>query len=184
MINKYDPPITFWQRLQHRRYAKLERELKPLCKWADFYDYIWSYGKIFWYDKVVLDIGADIGSSALFFLLNGASKVYLVEKEEEYRQTYRKLKEKYPLLQKTELIEPKDINKVQFDVLKMDCEGCEFYMLNEDLLTNSNEFVIGLHKPQLDEYQFEQKKRLIEKYGGRYYGSVNNEEFLFIKTIK
>lgn len=130
----------------------------------------------------MLDIGADIGSSALFFLMNGASKVYLVEKEEEYRQTYLKLKEKYPLLQKTEIIEPEDINKVQFDVLKMDCEGCELYMLTEDLLTKSYEFVIGLHKPPLKNHQFEQKKKLIEKYGGEYYGNVNNEEFVFILT--
>ncbi len=184
MINKYNPPLTIWQRLQHLRYAKLERELKLLCKWVDFYDYIWSYGHMNWRGKVVLDVGADIGSSALFFLMNGASKVYLVEKDEEYRQTYAQIKEKYPLLQKTELIEAEDISKAQFDVLKMDCEGCELNMLTEDLLAKSNEFVIGLHKPQLDDYQFEQKKKLIEKHGGKYYGNVNDGEFVFIKAVK
>ncbi len=182
MINKYNPPITLTQRLQHLRYAKLERELKPLCKWVDFYDYIWSYGKINWCGKVVLDIGADIGSSALFFLMNGASFVYLVEINDEYKKIYESLKSKYPILKKSKMIEKSEIKNLDFDVLKMDCEGCELTMLTENLIKKPYEFVIGLHKPPLDNYQFEQKKKLIEKYDGEYYGNVNNEEFVFILT--
>ena len=83
-MNNYTPRLTLKQRLQHLKYAKLERELKPLCSWVDFYDYLWSYGSISWKGKVVLDIGADIGSSAIFFLMNGADYVYLLEKEKEY----------------------------------------------------------------------------------------------------
>ncbi len=184
MINKYNPPITLLQRLQHLRYAKLERELKPLCKWVDFYDYIWSYGMINWRDKIVLDVGADIGSSALFFLMNGASFVYLIEKEEEYKKTYEELKKKFVLLQKSKLIEFDELDDIFFDVLKMDCEGCELHMLTEELLSRPNEFVIGLHKPPLDDYQFEVKVRIIKKYNGKYYGNVNNEEFLFVRFFK
>ena len=181
-MNKYTPNLTLTQRLLHIRYAKLERELKPLCSWVDFYDYIWSYGSINWEGKSVLDIGADIGSSAIFFLSRGAKYVYLVEKEQAYKKTYEELKQKYPILKNTYMVSSLvAANSSYFDVLKMDCEGCELSLLTEELLNKSNEFVIGLHKPQLDDYQFEQKKRLLEKHGGKYFGNVNNEEFLWIK---
>ena len=148
----------------------------------DFYDYIWSYGSINWEGKSVLDIGADIGSSAIFFLSRGAKYVYLVEKEQAYKKTYEELKQKYPILKNTYMVSSLvSANSSYFDVLKMDCEGCELSLLTEELLNKSNEFVIGLHKPQLDDYQFEQKKRLLEKHGGKYFGNVNNEEFLWIK---
>ena len=215
-MNHYTPRLTLKQRLQHHKYAKLERELKPLCSWVDFYDYLWSYGSINWKGKVVLDIGADIGSSAIFFLMNGAKAVYLIENNDEYITTYfdkivnthsniyqnhfKKLPtiwnitiptirmdeecntsasilnaiKKYPIY-----IEGVPLDKI--DVLKMDCEGCELQLLTEELLNKANEFVVGLHKPQLDDYEFEQKKKLLEKHGGKYFGNVNNEEFVWIR---
>lgn len=182
-MNHYTPRLTFLQYLQHLRYAKIEKELKPLCQWVDFYDYIWSYGSIDWKDKSVLDIGADIGSSALFFLMNGADHVYLVEKEQKYKETYISIKQKYPILKNTEMLNFPVGMPSQIDVLKMDCEGCERNLLTEDLLNECNEFVIGLHKPQLDNYQFEQKKKLLEKHGGKYLGNVNNGEFVWIKKV-
>ena len=181
-MNNYTPRLTLKQRLQHLKYATLERELKPLCSWVDFYDYIWSYGSINWEGKSVLDIGADIGSSAIFFLSRGAKYVYLVEKEQAYKKTYEELKQKYPILKNTYMVSSLvSANSSYFDVLKMDCEGCQLSLLTEELLNKSNEFVVGLHKPQLDDYQFEQKKKLLEKHGGKYFGNVNNEEFLWIK---
>ena len=183
-MNNYTPKLTFMQRLQHHKYAKLERELKPLCSWVDFYDYLWSYGSINWENKSVLDVGADIGSSAIFFLSRGAKYVYLVEKESAYKATYEELKQKYPILKNTYMVSSfGGANSSYFDVLKMDCEGCELSLLTEELLNKSNEFVIGLHKPQLDNYQFEQKKKLLEKHGGKYLGNVNNGEFVWIKKV-
>ena len=181
-MNTYNPPLTLSQRIRHRHYAQIERELKPLCKWVDFYDYIWSYGSMDWHNKSVLDIGADIGSSAIFFLSRGAKYVYLVEKEQAYKKTYEELKQKYPILKNTYMVSSLvSANSSYFDVLKMDCEGCELSLLTEELLNKSNEFVVGLHKPQLDDYQFEQKKKLLEKHGGKYLGNVNNGEFVWIK---
>ena len=180
-MNTYNPPLTLKQRLQHLRYAKLERQLKPLCKWVDFYDYLWSYGSIDWKDKVVLDIGADIGSSALFFLMNGAKYVYIIERDIYYKNEYEFLKPVHHLLNSTIMLASIANMPDRVDVLKMDCEGCELNLLTEDLLKKSNEFVVGLHKPQLDDYQFEQKRRLLEKYGGKYYGSVNGGEFVWLK---
>ena len=181
MNNNYTPKLTLKQKLQHHKYAKLERELKPLCSWVDFYDYLWSYGSINWKGKVVLDIGADIGSSAIFFLMNGANYVYLLEKEQLYRTTYESIKEKYHILKNSVVLKSLNDMPNNIDVLKMDCEGCELQLLTEELLNKANEFVVDLHKPQLNDYQFEQKKRLLEKHGGKYFGNVNNEEFLWIK---
>jgi hypothetical protein len=181
--NKYTPKLTLMQRLQHRKYAKLEAELKPLCKWVDFYDYIWSYGSITWKDKTVLDVGADIGSSALFFLMNGAHYVYMLETEKEYKDIYGSLKQRHPLLKESAMLDSiQDTPKI-VDVLKMDCEGCELQLLTDELLDTVNEFVVGLHKPELDDYQFEQKRRLLEKHGGKYFGNVNNGEFVWIRKL-
>ncbi|MCL4365465.1 FkbM family methyltransferase [Candidatus Marsarchaeota archaeon] len=113
--------------------------------------------------------------------MNGADYVYLLEKEQEYKTTYETIKQKYHILKNSVMLSsladmPNDIN-----VLKMDCEGCELSLLTEELLNKSKEFVIGLHKPQLDDYKFEQKKRLLEKHGAKYFGNVNNEEFVWVK---
>ena len=54
-MNHYTPRLTLKQRFQHHKSAKLERELKPLCSWVDFYDYLWSYGSINW-EKAALEI--------------------------------------------------------------------------------------------------------------------------------
>ena len=183
-MNHYTPRLTFLQYLQHLRYAKIEKELKPLCQWVDFYDYLWSYGSINWKQKIVLDSGADIGSSAMFFLMNGADYVYLLEKEQEYRTTYESIKEKYHILNNSVILKSLNDMPNSIDVLKMDCEGCELELLTEDILNRCSEFVVGLHKPQLDDYEFEQKKKLLEKHGGKYFGNVNNEEFLWQKVVK
>ena len=189
-MNNYTPRLTLKQRLQHIRYAKLERELKPLCSWVDFYDYLWSYGSINWENKSVLDVGADIGSSAIFFLSRGAKYVYLIEKEPAYRETYESIKQKHPILKNTYMVSSfRGAKSAYFDVLKMDCEGCELMLLNEELLQKYPEWIIGLHRPQLNAYQFEQKKKLLERHGGNYHGSVNanskdGSEYVWIKKTK
>ena len=50
------------------------------------------------------------------------------------------------------------------------------------------EFVVGLHKPQLDDYQFEQKKKLLEKHRAKYFGAIKHEdgitgEYIWIKKV-
>lgn len=180
-MNNYTPTLTLTQRLQHLSYAKLERELKPLCKWVDFNDYLWSYGTIDWKGKTVLDIGAEIGSSAMFFLMNGADYIYLLEKEQEYKTAYEAIKPKYPLLKNSKMLNTIKEMPANVDVIKMDCEGCELTLLTEELLAKSKEFVVGLHKPELSDYSFEQKKKLLERTGGKYFGNVNNGEYVWIK---
>lgn len=166
----------------------LEAELKPLCKWVDFRDYIWSYGSFNFYGKTIVDVGADIGSSAIYFLSKSAKKVYLLENNQEYINTYYRLKEssQHPLLSHTTQITAGQLNNIHADILKMDCEGCEQHLLTEPLLKRFPEWVIGLHKPQLNSYQFELKERMLRKAGGRYMGSINADskegsEYIWIK---
>lgn len=181
-MNRYDPPLTLRQRWEHMHYAKEERKLRPLCKWIDFYDYIWSYGKLDFRGKTIIDIGADIGSTALYFLRKGASFVYLLENDKAYNKIYEKLKasDGYPQLRNTALLQPHELT-TRADILKMDCEGCEQQLLTDELLKKFGQFAVALHRPQLDSYQFGQKKKLLEKHGGRYFGNINKQEFLWLK---
>lgn len=174
-MNAYSPPLKFSQHIEHWHYARLEHELKPTCRWVDFNDYIWSYGQFDYNGKVVLDIGADIGSSALYFLSRGAEYVYLVENDPNFISAYQSLKAAgaYQHLKDTSLIASAQIAEFKSDILKMDCEGCEQMLLTKELLSHFKEWVIGLHKPQLDAYQFEQKQKLLQQAGGKYLGSVN-----------
>lgn len=138
-------------------------------------------------DKSVLDIGSDIGSTAIFFLMNGAKFIYLYDINKNYKATYNRLKNQAyhneifchsSWLDKNELLSP------NADILKMDCEGCELLLLSDSFLEKYEEFAIALHRPPLDSYQFEKFRRLLEHHDGKYYGSVNNEEFLWLKISK
>ncbi len=90
-------------------------------------------------DKVILEIGADIGSSASYFLQHGAKKVYSVEGNIRY---YNMLVENAkqmedlckPILMQVERAEQlKALFLIyKFDLLHMDCEGCEKLLLELD----------------------------------------------------
>ncbi len=217
-----------------------------LCPRIDFRDYIWTYSQIDWKNKVVLDIGETIGARAIFFLLNGAKFVYLIEGNPKYRQIYEGLKNmptsrtyafrsnerffapvkfvKVPIkgylngiLRDSSFINKKGIPK-DIDVLVLDCETCEyvnsdsFYvkcesLLTEDLIKRTKEFVVALYgvnkdniirienkdaegRTKIKEIKwlyanvFEQKRKLLEKYGGKYYGSrVAGNKSVWVKKI-
>ena len=129
-----------------------------------------EYGKFNYKDKIVMDIGGFIGDSALYFILNGAKKVYVYEPDKEFfRVLVENIKlnhledkifpynvgisNKHKKVQFENLILPgspwesegnyiveilpfKDILKETIDILKMDCEGYEFPIL-ENILKNN-----------------------------------------------
>ncbi len=185
--NQYKPRLSFSKWLEHRRYATIEKELKPMCKWVDFYDYLWSYSMFDFTNKSVLDIGSDIGSSAIFFLMNNANFVYLYDINKNYKATYNRLKKqayRNEIFRNSDWLNKNKLLSTDADILKMDCEGCELQLLSDSLLRKYKEFSIALHKPPLDNYQFEKFKKLLEHHKGRYHGSVNNEEFVWLKILK
>jgi len=146
-------------------------------------DYESQWGKIDYKDKVVLDIGADIGSTADFFLRKGAKNVVAVEGDSKL---YKKLEEN---AEKNENIIPqllwiynsKDIEfliknyswKESIDVLKADCEGCEkhIFEIPDEVWKKVPEYIIETHSDEL----FEQMKKKCK---------INNYEIVDINEWK
>lgn len=185
-MNIYSPPLTDKQMKEYESWEALEINLKSLCKWVDFRDYIWGYGRLNYKGKVVLDIGADIGSSALYFISKGARRVAIIENNPEYNEIYRKLKKEMPEMAKVELINREDVWKVDADILKMDCEGCEVQFLSEDNIKNLKrygQFAIALHRHTIGDIKFNQLFNTLGSYKGFYFGTVNSEEYMFIKEL-
>jgi len=105
-------------------------------------------------DKVVLDIGADYGTTANFFIRRGAKKVICVERN---FKLFEKLWENSRIENKIVPINlsistPKDIDKLlrkyKPDIVKMDCEGCEVNLYNSldvEAIRIPQMYIIELH---------------------------------------
>lgn len=109
--------------------------------------------------KTVLDVGADYGSSACWFLVKGAKHVIAVEKHGPH---FKKLKEYAEALGQDKIIPLKmNVNKKQDyemlltrykpDIAKLDCEGCEVHLLKveEEIFSIPKEYVIEAHSVKL-----------------------------------
>ncbi len=136
-------------------FAYMWSEFKLLMSHKDE-DYQDLYGFVDYKDKVVLDIGADYGSTALFFLEKGAKTVYAVERN---KWMIKKMKR---IANRINNIVPMKINvacsmrfehllELNPDIVKVDCEGCEEYLLGVDNLSflKANEYIIETHTKKL-----------------------------------
>ena len=110
--------------------------------------------------KNVIDIGASIGDSAIYFALNGAKYVYGYEinpKREYYSGINLKInRDCYPYIKEIEKIKivckeydgylPKDA------VFKIDCDGCEYSLINKhiDKLKRAKEIIIEYHNGYIE----------------------------------
>lgn len=102
--------------------------------------------------KTILEIGADVGSTASYFLKNGAKKVISVEGDERY---FKKLKENSeglgsePIFLTVDTKEKLEtlINSYKPDILHMDCEGCEKVLstIERGVLEQIPEYEIEVH---------------------------------------
>ena len=114
-----------------------------------------AYGYVPMIGKVILDIGADWGSTPHFFLSKGATKVIAVEGAPSfYKQLVKNFigdPRVFPILlflNKKEHFE--ELLRVhQPDVVKIDCEGCEKYLVDiyPEVLRLAKEYVIETHPP-------------------------------------
>jgi hypothetical protein len=96
-------------------------------------EYPLAYTTIDVTNKVILDIGADVGTSAQWFLKHNAKKVICFSMNEQMIFDNRiewngKWQGEY----------------VKADVLKIDCEGCEC-KLTERMIEKYNEWYIAIH---------------------------------------
>lgn len=171
------------ERLFFAKYEKIHNELKPMCQSVEFHEYLRYYTYNRWKGKTVIDIGADIGSSAIFFIMEGAQKVYLLENDMKCRDIYAQLRQREPykrLLKDTELIEEAQLPSIKADILKMDCEGCESYLLNEAFLSRFKEWVIGLHTT-IGAERYAELEYLLQAKGGKCVGNVDEIEYIWVK---
>jgi len=120
-------------------------------------DYESHWGKINYRGKVVLDIGADVGSTADFFLKKGAKMVIAVEGSklcfEQLRANASLMRNVVPLfifIENPEQIESL-IQKWMCDVVKIDIEGGELNLLKieDEVFRRVPEFIVELHSDNL-----------------------------------
>lgn len=100
-----------------------------------------SYGALDVEGRTVVDIGADCGSSAWYFLQKGATKVICYEADEDQYQELIKN------CRGDNRVEPHrrwNGESVDGDVLKVDCEGCELALTGE-FFVKFKHFAIAIH---------------------------------------
>ena len=145
------------------------------------------YGKLDVKDKCILDIGADCGSTALYFALKGAKKIYCIEKDTKLVDFFNAdVKRDFPeLCDRIEYVELNKVSDMHFDIVKTDIEGAEAFLDQELIIGKPQQFAIGLHTnmPAKDFTRltfFAQSKgaklHAIEGYGNTYF------EMLWIKN--
>ena len=107
--------------------------------------------------KIVLDIGADVGSTADYFLRNGAKEVIAVEGN---RELYAQLEENSKIVSGIKPVYKllccyggfeELIEKYKPDIVKIDCEGMELHLINvnNDILRTVKEYMVEVHSPIL-----------------------------------
>lgn len=102
--------------------------------------------------RKVLDIGADRGSTASFFLRNGASKVICVEGDPE---VFAELQANLPALKYAEAVckyiqnsfDLEELLRISADVVKIDVEGAEQYLYGVApwVIKLHSEYLIEIH---------------------------------------
>jgi len=101
-------------------------------------DYNYYYGHVDYTNKVVLDIGADYGSTAYYFLSKGAKLVIAIESNPHLYERLRRYADKVRVItpirihiSNNQQIEDLLV-KYKPDIVKFDCEGCERHLLEVD----------------------------------------------------
>jgi len=127
-------------------------------------------------DKTVLDVGAGCGESAFFFLKHNARKVICVEPNPAAVECLQEnvTRNGWNVQVLGEPFSLEMLDTLQFDCMKMDCEGCESALLEyEKPLPPS---IIELHSTDL----LIQFKR---KFSARYLADVSNNPSLPLVAI-
>jgi hypothetical protein len=127
------------------------KEIKPIYDPSE--DYEKSYGKADYKDKIILEIGADIGSTAYFFLTKGARKIISVEgNEKSYNFLLKNVNGMEEIVPVLKMIKSTDdirelIREYKPNFLHMDCEYCERYLngLEKEYFDNITTIQLEIH---------------------------------------
>lgn len=142
MFEKY----TRWNTLV----ARSRRILPPIFN--ENYDKHWNH--VAFKGKVVLDLGADYGSTASYFLWRGAKHVIAVEGDRQLAEALRRNFEKNKRVTPVELFvnSPSDIDNLidQYapDVAKVDIEGYELNLYGCRNIEKVKEWLIECHSSE------------------------------------
>ncbi len=160
--------IQYWERVYAAVKVKINTALETYEK---------NYGMIDYKDKVVVDIGADFGSTARFFLRKGAKKVIAYEANPILRL---QLLENFYTDTRLEIHGAWEGKMPKGDVLKMDCEGCE-YSMTEAQLQQFPKWAVGVHCPRKKMYKVLQIEAMLTRNGGRLVSDMGFER-LWVKA--
>lgn len=146
-------PRAVFRRYKNKLYWKVMHI--PFPAYEEDYNKHWNY--ISFKDKVVLDLGADYGSTAYFFHSKGAKKIVAVEGLPSYyaklSDNARKWKYVFPVNKWIKSSEDIDSLIKQFkpDIVKIDIEGAEINLIHCNFLKDVKEWLIEAHAKNLHE---------------------------------
>ena len=118
--------------------------------WPEDFSVLWPAD---YQDKTVLDIGADRGSTASYFLRNGARFVICVEGDPN---RFRELEANLPSLRNAKAVfkwitSPSDMTELLWcnsaDIVKIDVEGAEQYLFGVEpyMIQQHTEYMVEVH---------------------------------------
>ena len=170
--------------LEYIKYYKYDKMLKmPEIGCNRFYEYCLFYAPLNYKNKVVVDYGADIGSSAIYFLSKGATKVIGIEIDKKAKNISKNLK--FNEFNFKNAFAYTTQKHPKGDILKMDIEGAEKDILTKEYLKTFQQFAIGLHPFAYTTYFYNKLEKIILNLGGKRYGMVSSQgksEIVYIKT--
>ena len=125
--------------------------------YPESYEEHWAYTSF--KGKTILDLGADWGSTAEWFLMKGARRVTAVEGNPNY---YQQLRENFKEDPRVETVHrwidsPEDLQellvKYPTEIVKVDIEGAEVHIANTppNLVGGPKEWLIEYHTPEIGE---------------------------------
>jgi hypothetical protein len=169
-IRKVDLPSTLARALARynnegfmravlKDYANNLRKYDPLVSICPLHgeDYELQWGKTDYRGKIVLDVGADVGSTAAFFLKKGAKKVIAVEGAEvcfarlkANASIFKDILPVFAFVDSPNHIENM-IQKWIPDIVKMDIEGHEsnLFQIKDEVFNKVPTYIVEVHSDRL-----------------------------------
>jgi hypothetical protein len=151
-------------------------------------------------DKIVFDLGADFGTSPMFFLDRGAYSAIGFSLDKQYFKSDGKNDRDYFHYHCADEIDVglrfiyavvfaysvKESNRVMLRTdknvsfaLKADCEGCEWQLLTDNILDFFDDWIVALHNPIRNDELYEYIKK-----NGSFIGKENDIEFAVYQKKK
>ncbi len=138
-----------------------------------------AYSSLSIKDLIVVDLGADFGSSTYWFLQKGASKVIAFESDSQYNVVLKQLAYGDP---RVEVFGEWTGEYIPGDILKMDIEGGE-RLLTQELLERYPQFAIAIHHT-LPESEYKRLETMLEAHGGKIsYKTGDGIEVVYVKSL-